>query len=80
MKTVSRAFPVNFRVVFGNVDAAVSREGRDVPDVQFRNQVWSLRLWAEKIGFQRLVMSLPPRRHDPVYFLIQPFAVCHGRL
>ena len=53
------AFPVNFRVVFGDVDAAVSREGRDVPDVQLRNEVRPLRLRAEKIGFQRPVMSLP---------------------
>ena len=74
------AFPVNFRVVFGDVDAAVPCEGRNMPDVQLRNEVRPLRLRAEKIGFQRPVMSLPPSRHDPVDLLIQPLPVCHGRL
>ena len=74
------AFPVNFRVVFGDVDAAVPCEGRNMPDVQLRNEVRPLRLWAEKTGFQRLVVPLSPRRHDPVYLLIQPLPVCHGRL
>ena len=80
MKASGRAFPVDFRVMLGNINAAVPREGGDMPDVQLRNEVRPLRLRVEKIGFQRPVVPLPPHRHDPVYFLIQPFAVCHGRL
>ena len=51
-----------------------------MPDVQLRNEIRPLRLRAEKIGFQRPVVPLPPRRHHPVDLLIQPLPVCHGRL
>ena len=48
MKAGGRAFPVDFRVMLRNVDAAVPREGGDMPDVQLRNEIRPLRLGLRK--------------------------------